>query len=241
MSTTIQEAVLHAEPYLQRILQAVYRRGSAIEDSTPVLDFTCTVIYEFLLQYKSSGRFMLYPRVSVRWILDGPKDTRGVICDMALVNISPRLPGFIMRVGVRFQKIVGAMKNLPEPMAIEGHEDVLAVLQTLFYQAEEQAKTAIKGGRTLAQSIPYLLFVGPYFAPVVFGPFTAQQLDVCAHKLSDKADYREAMKAKVRLALPPIQRKLYLLGTNDAAMQLNNIISSTDALAQPLIQETLAL
>ena len=39
------------------------------------------------------------------------------------------------------------------------------------------------------------------------------------------------------LASPPTPRKLYLLGTDDSATQLDNIISSADALAQPLTQE----
>lgn len=82
------------------------------------------------------------------------------------------------------------------------------------------------------EAIPYLLFVGPYFTPVKFGPFNPQQLGVRTRKSSSSADYKETLKAKSKLTSPLTRRKfkLYLLGTND-------IISSTDTLARPLIQE----
>ena len=62
-----------------------------------------------------------------------------------------------MRLGVESKRLVGAMQNLPEPMDIQDHEDVLNAFHTLFYQGEDQAKAAIKGGHTTSEAIPYLL------------------------------------------------------------------------------------
>jgi hypothetical protein len=180
---------------------------------------------------------VLYPQLSLRWKPDDPKDTLAEIPDIGIGNFSLQAPCFKMRLGIEAKRLVGAMQNLPEPMAIQDHEDVLSAFHSLFYQGEDQAKAAIKGGHTLSEAIPYLLFVGPYFTPVKFGPFNSQQLGVRTHKPSGSADYKETLKAKLRLASPPTRRKLYLLGLNDSATQLDDIISSTDALAQPLIQE----
>jgi hypothetical protein len=229
--TTIQAANLHAESRLQHMMHASFRGGSRE-------DVTYAVITEFLLQYKHPvERFVLYPQLSLRWKPKDPKDTRAEVPDIGVGNFSLQAPCFKMRLGVEAKRLVGAMENLPEPIAIQDHEDVLSAFHTLFYQGEDQAKAAIKGGHTLSKAIPYLLFVGPYFTPVKFGPFSPQQLGVRTHKPSDSADYKETLKAASRLASPPTPRKLYLLGTNDSTTQLNNIISSTDALAQPLIQE----
>jgi hypothetical protein len=70
---------------------------------------------------------------------------------------------------------------------------------------------------------------------VKYGPFNPNQLGVRTHKPSDSADYMETVMANIRFKSGA--RYIYLLGTNDAAMQLDNIISSTDALAESLIQE----
>ena len=85
------------------------------------------------------------------------------------------------------------MANLPAPNTIAANEDVMAALHTLYYQGEDQAKAAIKGEQTLASSVPWLLFVSPYWASVVYGPFSAGQLTVRTHKPSDSADFLETI------------------------------------------------
>jgi len=229
--TSIQAADLHVDSRLRHMLHASFREESRE-------DVTYAVITEFLLQYKRPvGRFVLYSQMSLRWKPNNPKDTREEIPDIGVGNFTLQVPCFKMRLGVESKRLLGVMVNLPEPTAIEGHEDVMIIFHSLFYQGEDQAKAAIKGGHTLTNTIPYLLFVGPYFTPVKYGPFNPDQLGVRTHKPSDSADYMETTMANIRLNLPPIRRKIYLLGTNDAATQLDNVISSTDALAEPLIQE----
>jgi hypothetical protein len=229
--TSIQVADLHVDLRLQHMLHASFQEESRE-------DITYAVIIEFLLQYKHPvGRFVLYPQMSLHWKPNNPKDTRKEIPDISIGNFTLQVPYFKMRLGVEAKRLLGVMVNLPEPMAIEGHEDVMIALHILFYQGEDQAKAAIKGGHTHTNTIPYLPFIGPYFMPVKYGPFNPNQLGVRTLKSSDSADYTETMMANIRFKSPPIQHKIYLLGTNDAAIQLDNIISETDALAEPLIQE----
>jgi len=229
--TSNQPAELQAEPRLRHLIHASFR-GTSRED------VTYAVITEFLLQHKDPAeRFVLYPQLSLRWKPENPKDTREEVPDIGVGNFTLQVPCFKLRFGVESKKMLVVMQGLPEPAAIEGDEAVLDILDILFYQGEDQAKAAIKGGHALSPSLPYLLFVGPYFTPVNYGPFTSQQLGVRTHKPSDSADYSESFEAAARLALRSPMRPLYLLGTKDAEMQLETFISSTDALAQPFIQE----
>ena len=180
--TSIQVADLHADSWLQHMIHASFQDGPGSRE-----DVTYAVITEFLLQYKDPVEHcVLYPQLSLRWKPDDPKDTRTEIPDIGVGNFSLQAPGpcFKMRLGVESKRLVGAMQNLPEPMAIQDHEDVLSAFHTVFYQAEDQAKAAIKGGHTLSETIPYLLFIGPYFTPVKFGLFNLQQLGVRTHKPS---------------------------------------------------------
>jgi len=224
-------AELHAESRLRHLLHASFR-GQSRED------VTYAVITEFLLQYKHPAeRFVLYPQLSLRWKPRLPKDTREEIPDIGVGNFALGTPCFKMRLGVESKTILDVMKNLPEPIDIQDRGDVMNAFHSLFYQGEDQAKAAIKGGHALSETLPYLLFVGPYFTPVNYGPFTPQQLGVRTHKPSDSADYKESLRAALRLTSEPVVHPLYLLGTNDSAMQLEMIISSTDVLAQPFMQE----
>lgn len=91
-----------------------------------------------------------------------------------------------------------------------------------------------------SQTTPQLCslpFVGPYWVSVQYGPFTASELGVCIHKVSNSADFTESTKAIARLEGPPIQHHLYLLGTNESTAELERVISSTDGLAHHLIVE----
>jgi hypothetical protein len=229
--TSILTANLHTQPRLMHMIHASFRGGSRE-------DVTYAVIIEFLLEHKCpADRFVLYPQLSLRWKPEDPRDTRAEVPDIGIGNFTLQGPHFKMRLGVEAKRLVSAMRGLPVPRVIQDNEDVLNAFHSLFYQGEDQAKAAIKGGHTLSTAIPYLLFVGPYFTPVKFGPFTSEQLGVRTHKPSGSADYKETVKAASRLASPPTPRTLFLLGTRDSALELERIISSTDTLARPLMQE----
>ena len=224
-------AHLHAEPRLKHMIHASFQ-GILRED------VTYAVITEFLLEHKRPAeRFVLYPQLSLRWKPEDPRDTRAEVPDIGVGNFTLLTPHFKMRLGVEAKRILSVMHGLPDPQAIQGNKDVLNAFHSLFYQGEDQAKAASKGGYTLSPAIPYLLFVGPYFTSVTFGPFSRGELGVRTHKPSDSGDYNETIKAEVRLASQPTPRPLFLLGTHDSTMELERMISLSDTLAGPLIQE----
>jgi hypothetical protein len=64
------------------------------------------------------------------------------------------------------------MKGLPPPSSIIDNAEVKAAFHTLYFQAQDQAKAAIKGQYPLlGDTVQWILVVGPYWVPVVFGPF----------------------------------------------------------------------
>jgi hypothetical protein len=229
---SLHPASLTTEARLKHMMHASFQTVGSRED------VTYAVIHEFLLKHKiPADRFVLYPQISLRWKPHNPRDTRAEIPDIGVGNFTLRTPYFKMRLGVEAKRSLNLMHGLPEPRAIQDDEDVMHAFHSLFYQGEDQAKAAIKGGHTLSREVLYLLFVGPYFVPVKFGPFTSEQLGVRTHKPSDSADYKESVKAAARLASPPTPRTLFLLGTHDSMVELEDIISSTDTLAQCFRQE----
>ena len=189
------------------------------------------VITEFISEHKlPPDRFVIYPQISLRWKPDKPRDDRVEVPDFGIGNFTHQSPIFRVRVGAEAKWSLPVMANLPAPNTIAANEDVMAALHTLYYQGEDQAKAAIKGEQTLASSVPWLLFVGPYWASVVYGPFSAGQLTVRTHKPSDSADFLETIRANLRLKRAPVQRDLYLLGTNESAAELERIFAHTDPL-----------
>jgi hypothetical protein len=216
-------AVLNTSPYLKYILHA------SLKPNAPREDVIYAVISEFISEHKiPSDRFVIYPQISLRWKPDKPKDDREEVPDFGICNFTHQSPFFKIRVGAEAKRSLPVMENLPAPHTIEADRDVLKALHGLYYQGEDQAKAAVKGEQTLMADIPWLLFVGPYWASVVYGPFSADQLTVRTHKPSDSADFLETMRAKLRFEQPPVQRHLFLLGTDESAAELERIFTHTD-------------
>lgn len=72
--------------------------------------------------------------------------------------------------------------------------------------------------------------------PVMFGPFTDAELTVRAHETSSSADWEESVKGDRIFEEPvPALQELYLLSDDNSFQRLEEIISSTDAVATPLI------
>ncbi len=225
-------AELHVEPRLQYLIHA------SIQDD-PREDVTYPIITELLLQHKHpDGRFTIYPQTSLRWRPENPKDRREEVPDIGVGHFTGG-SHFRMRFGIESKRMVDEMRGLPEPWAPSLQDGgVQDVFYNLFLQGEDQAKAAIIGGHTLSLgTLHYLLFVGPYFTSVKYGPFTQGQLQVCTLKRSDSDDYLESVKAMKRLSSSPTAHKLYLLGTRESATEIERILSLTDELAEPFIQE----
>jgi len=225
-------AVLHSKPYSKYILHASLMHRDQRED------VTYAVISEFISEHKTPpDRFVIYPQISLRWKPDDPKDVREEVPDFGLGNFTHQTPYFKLRIGAEAKRSLEVMASLPEPSVLETHLDVLSTFHSLFYQGEDQAKAAIKGRQTFLDLIPFLLFVGPYWVSVRYGPFTPNELGVRTHKSSDSADFLETTRAIARFNAQPIRRRLYLLGTNESTAELERVISSTDHLAENLRAE----
>ncbi|KIM58462.1 hypothetical protein SCLCIDRAFT_1088969 [Scleroderma citrinum Foug A] len=229
-------ATLTAKPHLKHLLHA-----SASGD-LPKEDIIYALICEFLLQHKvPHDRFLLFPQISLRWKPNQPSDLRAEIADFGIGNVSLQKPYFKLRVGAEAKRSVHeVMRTLPPPSTIEDNEDVKAAFHLAFFQGEDQAKAVIKGGVAHSAAIQYLIFIGPYWTPVTYGPFTPIQLEIRTHKPSDSGDFVESLRAARRLARTPARRTLYLLGTQESEVQLEYIFSTTDAAAEPLRNEAKA-
>lgn len=82
--------------------------------------------------------------------------------------------------------------------------------------------------------MPWILIVGPYWVPVIFGPFTDTELDIRLNNLDDDGDWEETDMALMAQSWDWDLPELYLLCDATSFARLEQIISATDALAQPL-------
>jgi hypothetical protein len=226
---------VHAVPIaLQHLVDCSVENHPALED------ITYPVITEFLLVHKKpSHRFSLYSQMTLRWNPNRVYDYRSEVPDIRLVNFRRNRP-FVLRLGVESKRMTSKMTNLPSTDIMEWDEEVRDALHTAYYQAEDQAKAAVRGGHALQQQpVDYLLFVGPYWAHVTVGPFSEAQMMVRTHKPSDSGDFLETIQAKKRLNAPPTQRELFLLGTVQSASKMESIIASTDSCSDAAMQEAI--
>lgn len=132
------------------------------------------------------------------------------------------------------------MTNLPSPAIVQEDKEVRIALHSAYYQAEDQAKAAVRGDHAPRQRpIDYILLVGPYWAHVTVGPFSKPELTVRTHKPSNSGDFKEAFEAQKRLEADPPLRKLFLLGTAGSAIKLEAVVTSTDGYGEAAMQEAL--
>ena len=112
---------------------------------------------------------------------------------------------------------------------------------SLYFQAQDQAKAAgIKGQYPLLgvqYSGIWILLIGPYWVPVIFGPFTEDELTVRAHKKeSPSGDWlAQVILNQERDGSSRPLTELNFFCDNNSFTQLEQIISATDALTQPLV------
>lgn len=81
------------------------------------------------------------------------------------------------------------MAGLPHPDVMASKLEVQRVLWEAYFQAEDQAKAAVRGEHLPKQRpLDYLLFVGPYWTHVTLGLFDRENLAVRTHKESPSGD-----------------------------------------------------
>ena len=99
----------------------------------------------------------------------------------------------------------------------------------MYFQGEDQAKAAVKGKLVPAlEGMTWLLFFGPYWTLVTYGPFSPAQLTTRTHKPSPSGYFMATIKARRKLEQVHTKRRLYLLGTAISASQLESVVAMTD-------------
>lgn len=215
-------------------------------DDNPKEDVAYAVFVEFLGQHKTPAeRFVIYSRLSLKWKPDIKEDRRLEIPDLGVGNFTTVgvTPPFKLRFGVEAKRAIEEMKGLPPASSIINIDEVRAAFHTLYFQAQDQAKAAIKGQYPLlGGTVQWILLIGPYWVPVEFGPFTEAELTVRAHKKeSPSGDWLvQAIINKQKDGPPHSLAELNLLCENSSFTRLEQIISGTDVHAQPFINALMA-
>ena len=215
-------------------------------DNNPKEDIVYAVFVEFLGRHKTPlERFVIYSQLSLKWKPDVKEDHRLEIPDLGVGNFTAVgvMPPFKLRFGVEAKRAIEEIKGLPLPSSIINNTEVRVAFHTLYFQAQDQAKAAIKGQYPLlGGTVQWILLIGPYWVPVIFGPFTEDELTVRAHKKeSPSGDWlAQVILNQERDGLPHPITELNLLCDNNSFIRLEQIISATDALMQPLINALMA-
>lgn len=166
--------------HLQHLVMCSVSRDSSQMHKDPREDITYPVINDFLLEHRLllPGRFTVYPQLRLMW-KPHVNDKRSEIPDMALVNFRLGAP-FLFRLGIESKKLIWAyMHDLPNPADLACNPIVMTQFHELALQAEDQAKAVVKNKHVPdGWRVPFLLFIGPYWAFESFGPFDEPQLSV---------------------------------------------------------------
>jgi len=186
----------------------------------------------------SPKRFVVLPQQALKWKPGAPKDRRKEVPDIGIGNVllpdtitAPPTPAMVkLRSGVEAKKAIAEMIDLPPPATIIHNLSIMRAFQIAYFQAEDQAKAAIKGGLALeVTTIIWVVAVGPYWTHYRFGPYTKNQLGVRAHRPSDSADWEAQVEVELaKDSPPPPLPSLFLLGTLESYQELEWLISSTD-------------
>jgi hypothetical protein len=227
----LPSAILGADPQLKYALRA------SVMARSPLEDITYPTITEFLLEHKITHfRFVIFPQMSVKWKPLAQQDHRKEVPDIGVGHFCHDPPFFKLRFGVEAKRILPTLTHLPEPSQIESMTAVKAAFHLLWFQGEDQAKAFVKNHYNLEGRIRYLLFVGPYWTLIEYGPFSEAQLTVRSHKVSRSGDWFETVRLEARMQQAPKQLELYLLGTDASYRKLSELFAVTDIPAIPMLQ-----
>jgi hypothetical protein len=205
-------------------------------------DIVYAALTHFLSRFaRPLDRFVVYPQMSLKWKPQDPKDRRREIPDFGVGNFTPigHGPKFKLRFGIEAKRTHPRMKILPPPQYIMDIPEIKSAFQTLYFQAQDQAKAAIKNKYFLLpdETVTWILIIGPYWTPVTFGPFSEEELSVRSHKPSPSADWKEQHRMEDQRMEGHWMQELYLLPTPESIARLEKLLADTDEAAGPLIDE----
>ena len=181
----------------------------------------------FILHKTPRDRYTIFPQLFIPWNPDDALDARGSLPDFGLGCYSPIFPHVRLQGGAEVKRAIPIMRQLPPTHIVSQDPDVRNSLHVCRFQAEDQAKAAVKGGLIPNKPLLWLLFVGPYFTVIELGPFMIAQLTTRGHKPNQSGDFVESMLISMKKDSEPIARDVYLLGTPDAATKLEYFITTT--------------
>ena len=206
----------------------------------PPEDVLYAIFNEFATLHLRLHRFTVYPQMNLKWNPQDVQDRRSEVPDFGLGNFTLPgcLPNFKLRCGIEAKRAIDVMVSLPPADSIKGNYTVATLFHSLSFQAQNQAKAAYKNRYPLSDNgIQWILLAGPYWMPKSFGPFSEAESTVRAHKISDSSDFEATIELLHQIqSTPPELDELYLLGTQKSFTRLEEIIASTDQLAQPFIR-----
>ena len=200
------------------------------------------VLVEFLFRHKNPPcRFILYPQMSLKWKPDVPQDPRQEITDIGLVLFTRN--GYKLRCGVEAKRATPVMAELPDANHIIDNFEVQWAFRVAWYQAMDQAKAAFKNDYCFDRKEPirWILVVGPYWTPILLGPFSQADLTVRSHKPSSSEDFIARVKIEVLLTQqPPELEELYCFNSASSYDRIEEILKETDDAARPFINQMLS-
>jgi hypothetical protein len=180
----------------------------------------------FILHKQPHNRYTIFPQFFIPWN-PKKKDSRGNIPDFVLGLYSDSPPHVRIQGGVEIKKATPRMIQLPPTNVISEDRDIQNTFRSCRFQAEDQAKAAVKGNHIPNEKLLWLMFIGPYFTILELGPFSDDQLITRGHNPNASGDFYESLVVALEKKLEPIEREVYLLGTLEAAEKLEFFINTT--------------
>jgi len=211
-------------------LQHLYRLAllSVMSLNPDQYDASAIIMEAFIFHKQPRERYIIFPQRYLQWKPDEPKNRRGAsMPDYVLSRVIDRRPWIQLQGGAEVRKAKALMKGLPPPDIVSLDQDVQNTLYDTRFQARDQAVGEIKEGRLPNRRLKWLIFVGPYFTEIEFGPFSEAELETRTHKPKFSGDYVELLIGKVEKQAPPVHLPLYLLGTDEGAAKLENYLNET--------------
>ena len=180
----------------------------------------------FILHKQPHNHYTIFPQFFIPW---NPQknDSRGNIPDFVLGLYSDSPPHVHIQGGVEIKKATPWMIQLPPTNVISEDRDIQNIFRSFKFQAEDQAKAAVKGNHLPNEQLLWLMFIGPYFTILELGPFNDCQLITRGHNPNASGDFYESLVVEAEKKLEPIKREVYLLGTAEAAERLEFFINTT--------------
>jgi hypothetical protein len=97
-----------------------------------------------ILHKKPMDRFVIFPQLSIPWNPSKTKDRRSALPDFGIGNFYDDPPFIRLQGGIEVKGPTALIKGLPSPDVVSKDKEVMSILHAATFQAEDQAKAAIK-------------------------------------------------------------------------------------------------